>query len=709
MIILWKEWRESVRLLPLAMIAVGIMIYAAMPAKMWYITDLATTLSSSMALVSSVYAIVIGLMQTLPEQRSDVRGFLFSMPISRTRLFLAKSMIAFVVHTLAFVIPYGIASYWYISVTPEYRVGDSISLIPGMIAWLGGFAFYPATIWMVSRRARWVGSRTFPLLLSFVATLLISKTYTSTPTLHMLWITVGLLIIVWLFVVATKAYTKLSNQQSRLHSGSTVNVMATLGITTACLLFISFLFGSIFVLAAQPPNSRLSDTLHVDRSGVLFQTRERNISGTQREAGMGKIVAAAPAVAANLTDSYQRPSLKWIPNEKLNKHLKPLKTLTTLSHLGEAARFSPILTNFYASDKGYYWIYHREGYYLLYDDFRGEESSPALHTTFDRNGYDSQDNCFDGPAPQITGARVFVDFPSLSLSSIDVLVDSQGIYQLLGNPGEISTLLETDIQSMIIVPSLVDDGPTAVILGENELRLYDVISVNDPSVLAQATRRNQGGVITQVKVPELALEKRKVIALPESMNRLSERSTYAIADLGEEGFSLIQWTQYRATVLKISSEGNVTDRQSYVLNYANTIDKGVAEGLFPPIFCAIVKMGRSMDSKAAGGTFLSHFGKDGLKLMFAGVLLHIAIAMCVTWLMCKRRVLDNRSTITWMLATVPLGFAASLAVPCVHQYVLAVTCDECGKRKRVDDQTCPHCQADWSRPKQTGIEVFASS
>lgn len=705
----WKEWREAVRFLPIAMIAVAVLLWINLPIGDVLLTPLARQISSAMMVVSALYAIAIGLMQTLPEQRSEVRGLLFSQPISRTRIYFAKTFAAIAVHSLAMAIPMLIAWGWLASVAPETRPATPISLAAGVFIWIAGFSFYPATIWMVSRRARWVGSRPLPLLIAALAVgLAFAACFAATWTTFGYWMLPVGVILAALLTIAHHAYVALSDQSPRLASDGPGSRISAIGLTLSVLLawtIISFVFFSFSRDFAYQLPGDVRQT-RVDSSGDLYQTVEEYRWDPEKQRNDYVVVQARAAVEAPLESPYVRPTeadqisagkeFTWIEETRL----------VSAAGSNSDSLFQPIHTNQTGDPKySYSWLYHRDGYFLLYANDRSNGSPPKLAGLFDRGGIGSSSQPFDSSAPMQLG--------NSAIPYADVLIDRNGIYQIQDAPLKAKPLLQEHVDAVCSFSDLAGHGPTAVVTSGNKMSLLHILGTDaDVGQWLKSPQRDEYFQVSRLAIPKLQLKKFQTIELPAEWFEVPGDPEGQIVDFGDDGFLLLKsnWL-YRAVTIRIGVDGNVGEIKQYLLGDfpADSPTIAMAQGGIPPLVQLASTAESMFRTKANGGTYTSHVTKRYVGWLIVATVLHILVAIGLTIAACRRRSLCRRDQLRWLAIAPLLGVAVPLAVLSLHSRVATAVCDQCGKRKRVDDATCPHCHADWSAPPRSGIEIFARS
>jgi len=100
-----KELKDVVRWTPLGMIVIGLLCWQQVPKYLNECSQLPTSLASMVIIGSGLFALVLGLLQSLFDQRTDSRAFLLHRPISVKDIYRGKLAAGFVAHTIAWAVP----------------------------------------------------------------------------------------------------------------------------------------------------------------------------------------------------------------------------------------------------------------------------------------------------------------------------------------------------------------------------------------------------------------------------------------------------------------------------------------------------------------------------------------------------------------------------------------------------------------------------
>jgi hypothetical protein len=78
----------------------------------------------------------------------------------------------------------------------------------------------------------------------------------------------------------------------------------------------------------------------------------------------------------------------------------------------------------------------------------------------------------------------------------------------------------------------------------------------------------------------------------------------------------------------------------------------------------------------------------------------------LTWLVARRCGLSRRDRFLWMFVSALLGLPGLLTLLALRPWPARVVCSACGKRRIVMHEQCDHCGAAFSEPKRDGTEIF---
>ena len=164
-----KELRDVLRWTPLGVIVIGLLCWQKIPSDLNGCHNVPSSIASSVIIGSGLFALALGLLQSMFDLRTDARGFLLHRPISARDIFRGKLAAGFVAHTLAWSIPLVLAAIYLESIGPERLPVTWSNIVLPAVCCVVSFLFHPAGMWMACREARWLGTKCLPLVLPVIA------------------------------------------------------------------------------------------------------------------------------------------------------------------------------------------------------------------------------------------------------------------------------------------------------------------------------------------------------------------------------------------------------------------------------------------------------------------------------------------------------------------------------------------------------------
>ena len=160
-----KELRDCLRWSPLGMALGLVMLWMVLLGNT---VDSATFMESSLAsqlgLAASLIAIALGLLQSLPDARNDARGYLMHRPIKPNKIFWSKIAAGYVTYVITLAVPVIVAMIYLQAKGIERLPTNALQVIPFLLYSCVAFLFHPTALWIVSRNARWAGTRLIPAI-----------------------------------------------------------------------------------------------------------------------------------------------------------------------------------------------------------------------------------------------------------------------------------------------------------------------------------------------------------------------------------------------------------------------------------------------------------------------------------------------------------------------------------------------------------------
>lgn len=686
---LWKEWRELIRWAPLPLIAFSLAIYSILPGPGIRYNNFISELSVAVAMTGAVTAILMALLQTLPESRSDSRGLLLSRPVSRKQIFAAKTIVAATIYGLCLGIPLLYTTFWVMMVAPETRPMQPVQVLAGLIVGVSCFACHPATCWMVSRPARWVGTRTLPLVAAIVPMVFSFAAVESSRTWSVLlvWISVIGVLIALAYLSARHAFVRLSNLPPSSRKGS-VFKPAALMLVVCCVIVVSTIgVATITNIPSLQPQYGMTgqSSLRVDEEGTVYDALVRQEFDTPSGAYRNIVEAAAPAIENNGSGD---PAPK--PPSYSGGHLESFVQFSPLLNQTQSV-LNPYQHWGYNQFGTYESIYHRDGYYLLYD-----RHHKKLRGYLTRSGAGEMGEKFDGPSP--------VMFASSTLGTTSLLVDRGGVYQVSRDGTTVRTLMKQQIDGVGWM--YVDEGTNQLwIQSGAKLIAYDVTSAegltpeaSEPDPSPEIAQYMSNRPVDLTKTRELSLE-----SDPEAQVSIAKAGDlFVVAE--SNGFNHYTIHKFNNENVRVSSTLIVTHFQRYDVIDSNML---VTAG-FPPVAAMIAEAFAHANGAFDLGIPMVRQSPRVNAVIWTLVVIHMVIALALTIIACRQRRLSRNATIGWSITSLLLGLANVLAIYVLYAKQASCVCGSCDERMRVDQSRCPACGADWDAPVRDGCEIFES-
>jgi hypothetical protein len=158
--ILWKELHDNLKwgVAGLLVMAVGL-TYEIQHWRSSGIDSIFTATRFGSALIGAL----LGLAQSIPENRGDRWGFLAHRPTSRSTLFLGKAIAGLILYAIATSLPTAVAVGWLLFPGHIPMPLDWHIILPCVADLLCGVVFYFAGLHTGMRDARWFGTRAFSM------------------------------------------------------------------------------------------------------------------------------------------------------------------------------------------------------------------------------------------------------------------------------------------------------------------------------------------------------------------------------------------------------------------------------------------------------------------------------------------------------------------------------------------------------------------
>jgi len=287
---LWKEAREMGRWALLAAIVLGVFaafVLSQTRAQLVYGSGEGNISLLSWTIAAPLVALVLGLLQILPEQRRDQWAFLVHRPATRDVLFGGKALAGLGLYGLAVSVPALIALAW--AAMPGHLPipFDARLALPGLADLLMGVPCYFAGLLTALRPARWYGSRALPVPAALAAALLahIMSSFAQSVLVS--------LIFTVLFALAAWGSFRTTGQYERQPKAAKASLGVILCVGILLAVGAAVLLTAAFVPPApepEKPSTRIRSSYQITRAGQVLRIKVRGGRTVHAEDLQGRAV-----------------------------------------------------------------------------------------------------------------------------------------------------------------------------------------------------------------------------------------------------------------------------------------------------------------------------------------------------------------------------------------------------------------------------------
>lgn len=367
-------------------------------------------------------------------------------------------------------------------------------------------------------------------------------------------------------------------------------------------------------------------------------------------------------------------------------------------------------------------VYHRDGYYLLYDSVTSRLRGRIVRPN-PGDGIVAFDDPNPGLIPLLTKSAEKYDEPmSLQARSIEatanpapmggLICDRNGVYWLRADPGPATLLLDTEVDAVGTVYRGTDGSQQQLwLLAGQRLTAYD-ISIDEE--LSQSGGENSAAS-SEEPTRSAQLRPKQNYSLPPEFGLDDESAPrVSLYPLRDGGLVVVAThNPARSSVAHYFPSSEL--RESYaVARYRETepvFPHVVETSTFPP---AAVWIGRAVmlvqewltDGRSREDAYRIVPDRTWQIAMLL-TMIHALFGSVLAWVTCRRRDLSRNTTAGWTVLGALFGVGTGLAVLASYPRPTWALCGRCVKPARVDSDRCL-CGAFWEPPPTIGIEILES-
>lgn len=670
---IWKELRENFKWAVLALIVLTAAEFYALNAGQAGYGDESLTLCNATFLMATSFGCALigaalGAVQILPEQRRDQWASLLHRPVTRSAIFFGKVFPGLLLYFFATTLPF-LACTAYVAVPGRFAspLVPGV-LLPGLSDLFLGVVFYFEAILLCLHRGRWFGGRGFIGL--SVLSVFILHISTGWPFMLPLLASGVLLLASW--------GTMLSNGpiQSRHWAArmALVSVML-LGATTGCLIVVWVLQ---FLPSKTVPFPFIQ--FEITRDGQIF-------NATQNGDGM-----------CILTDTNGKAITdeRYVGNSGNQNFLQLLPFLWNIGKeenlrdyfLGTQPRnpenyVSPMRQNY--GSKELWYLLVRQNYFIGYDKL-----SRRCVGIFDREGFKSPGSVPRPFAHPLRFSSFFNTKPLFywsgpQLYAFDVI--ERTMTPFFNSQNETIYAAST-----IFIPNNGGKSDPVAVATKNEIHVFDA---QGKPLFTIPYNHDTGGLTW--------------ITHNESLDRFYVQYTPDYWSLsGNEG------AKVKSVFLDV-----LDGKGTLIQTYSHDSERIVQA---PPTWAGQFSKFSSPLLPVSLSTIYYHFHELpvvgyssinypslSLKVTTQEIQILIAIAFAlsaITLLWAKQAGFSGRHGWYWALFVFCFGLPGLITFRLTSIWPTRVRCAQCGHKRPVETETCPHCHQAWPRPRATGVEIF---
>ena len=681
-----KELRDCLRWSPLGMVLGLVMLWMVLPDDVNSATQMEPGLAAQLGLVASLIAIALGLLQSLPDTRNDSRGYLMHRPIKPSRIFWAKIAAGYVTYVITLAVPVIVAMVYLQSKGIERLPTNALQVIPFLLYSCAAFIFHPTALWIVSRDARWVGTRLLPAVGAIAFAYVISMYFQFNGIDSLL--TLATLIVMYCaftcvtFLSARHAFV----HQSQLPARSSFNwfsLPCMIGLVVSGAVLYGVVFGFVASSIPQPPKDYVSYQLSLDDQGQWHQLMKRRSKFNWNDIQLLTRDVDGKGEFENVNKDWVPAQSAMLTNFSTNApyQLEQFNKLTTVDSKMAASKEITLVS-------------HRDRL-LLYDT--SERLISIATPTGTTNAWEDSKGRFAGL--KIHNWQSFND-ESYNFwgASNPLLADDNGLYQLIANECRIERLTSNGGADLVTLLLGEEDSSAAIwTLTGNKLTQYEIEF--EPSV--------EGFVVDWNYV-----KTEKKLFLPPIKKVLAPQSWQVEPLDRNESLGVARTPDGQHAIIRTNSSTSVSDyamlKENGGVEQIGTtqLPQPQASSAFSDATIAMSMPPALIGSMLVIFSLLYSMPWAGSAGIIISTLCHGVLAVAATWWLSGRYQLSKRERTTWAITGLLLGFSTLIGMVSICRRPLKAECPRCSEDRRVDLDSCEHCGKLWDPPEQEGIEIF---
>lgn len=684
--IFYKELRELLPWIPLGLFLLSVLCWFAAPRDARLFQSVELTIVGGIGVGCVVVALVFGFLQSIPDSRTEAKGYLLHRPVSLTKIFWGKLLAGGTAYAICLLPPLFILACYLEYQGPQQLPTNARQLLPTVLLSIAFFAANPAAIWTVHREANWVGSKCFPVVFSFVAMfvsyLLVNPPFWWSP------IALGASVGITQGVIVAAAHHAFCTEQ---FSPSASDTNRTSRLANMGVLLVTFT-GVMFVITTG--HTLLRHSLRADSApprtyAVAFSKNGEIWEFSEQASG-----------PYHLAPTYHLSGRRIVDPPDSSAALRPLPPDWT----------ECVKANFYTHDFSAAWpaqfqqviwisignvshnLFEHRGQVYEYAQTGGLRSiitplgvfAPnevakgrfvGLTVVYSRSGFSGQ----------------YAGTSTPSLLGLPLLSDENGVYQVDVQAREIRTIIDGPVDRVALVLPRSDQDCILWTVHETKLRRHSV-RATDPDV--QLSFADSDNVIKARRYELPAVDAELTGEWEIAPINATERESLSVAETQDHTTAVIR---HKYLANQPSATFNIYDSNQ-------TLQRSGAVTLHTP-----PTMGEPIPLLPPASLITTLIPNNNAPLsrpVQIGLIVHAVVAVVLAFGVGLLRGLSLQSRVAWCCIAAAVGISAPLAMFFSYPKLIREKCSKCDRLRRIDLPTCELCGSSWPRVPLDGTEII---
>ncbi len=690
-----KEFRDLSRWIPLGMVASVVMLWLELPGNVHEATSATERLAPFTMMVAGAIAIILGLLQSVFDARSDARGYLLHRPVSATSVYWSKIAAGFAAYWIAMAPGLLVTVVYLASKGPEQLPTSASQVLPLLWVVLALFSLHPTMIWIIHRDAWWMGTKLLPAVGVVSGLALLLLMLDGIPLSGVL-LTLACLFLIGTFLLAVTLLAakhafadeaRLLSQGADRWRSRASGIELTLSAVVLFGLMVAVVMGIESVALPRPNRDYTIYNVTMNQDGEFFETsRTTHNYGwddaieKMRPVGTDKDfvevdrrwMEANQAVMAESNDTSRRHPLRLFTQlGSMESSRVPLGDSTLVNHAGR------ILV--YGGDRGLHAVVTPEGTFDSLEQATGR---------FERPG-------FAGPWHSSAGGTY-----RYTTETNPLIGDDQAVYQLNSDDLSVTRLLDQRVDAMGLLFSEPGQPASLWTRLDDRLTEHHLVVLDEEKELPKW----RDGMIGNRR--GFSLPRIKIVGSRDFILEPTEGpATVSVLRTSDGQLALTQATRDGGAKFKVGYKfltGDASDAKSrsvtLPLPHTQNSDEKYIAWMIPP--------GLMLTVLAGMVAYTSSMPPVGW--MFFAIPMHSFMAAAMAFWLGRRFELPAPRRWAWAIGSAVLGLGGALAMLAIYRKPIRESCSHCHQLSRVDRDKCQNCGQIWEAPPSEGIEILDS-